>query len=152
MVYDSPMRQDPSTVHSRLFGREPSETQKRLYDAYMEENRRGFSGRELDSEKFMSTLVIALTQTRDQGEFVKVPLIVPEKHKAWILGHIKSAAKVASRNHKDNDAGILVIRNTFTSIFLDQKSLQEKTGPKHWAAFGFSTKDASPGWLKAGLL
>lgn len=142
---------DVPTFHERLFGSDPTDTQRRLYDAYPE-GKRGFGWTGDNPEAFLAALVVAMYQTTPTEMSVQVPqvaMLIPQPLRQWVLQKTHAVARHAIRRFKTDKEAVENIRQCFQAIRIVP---EVPIKPPRWAVYGFSKEERLPDWLKAGLL
>jgi hypothetical protein len=136
--------------HRTLLGKEPTAIQEQLYTRFPEF--RGFSDRDLDSDKLEAVIVLGLlygTVTE------KVFVLAPVAHERWVLDHFNAVCdrvfegckKEKNRAHIAKVYGLM-----FKKLMLTGRLLQFQDEPTHWVSFGFAVGDVLPDWMGSRLL
>lgn len=144
------------SLHRAYFDEDPTEQQRRLYDAYPHAN--GYSDGNRDAERFRAVLNLALVLAiPDDGvpEHVHTPFVFfPKPFERWVVDEIrKSAESLFDRLRKDRrvDAAKFV-GNCFKALRLGHLVLQLPGAPDRWVAYGFTRTDPIPNWMQARLI
>lgn len=125
-----------------------SDTHKKLYEAYEIGNKHGFSSAELDSERFLGTIVLALALT----EAIKpVYVAIPKPHFKWALDQVENIGRHVMRHRKKDKDAVLILRTAFQQMRMTSEILREPE-PDRWVMFGFRNEDILPEWAKGRLL
>lgn len=140
--------------HKDLLGKDPTPEQSLLYGAFPE--RRGFSNEGQDSDRFIATLVTALTDTWDRdtrsNTFV-VPFAIPRSIEPWCIDQLNLfVEQVKARRKFINKAFLPMFPKAMKHVEMGTRVFAMAEAPKRWVAFGFSVDMVAPEWLKEGLL
>lgn len=138
------------TRHSLLLGKEPTDTQLKLYAKFPEF--RGFSDRALDSEKLEALVVIGLTfGIVNQRVF----LFAPVAHETWVIDEINRITDQvfeACRKQRNPVVFARACGELFKKIVILGRLLQLHEEPERWISFGFVADDVLPAWMPKRLL
>jgi hypothetical protein len=140
-------------IHRGLLVTDPNEVQTSLYGAFPEF--RGFSGRDLNTDRFLATLVLGMAQTYPFGgtAYHPVALLVSKHAEEWAVGQIRQTVQeiIARLKSEDRVQGIQMVRGALGALMLGCRALQIDEPPR-WAAFGFDRADPIPEWMQGSLL
>jgi hypothetical protein len=145
---------DPLKIHPVFFATEATSLQKKLYSRRL----RGVSSREKSTEKADATLIMAVTQVIESGEFREVPILVPENWKAWVGARIVEMAHTCTntlRSDYRRKITLPLARKLLESI----KPMTPNIGqilvisePSCWVSIGYTRDDLLPTWMLDRLL
>lgn len=146
---------DPLKIHPIFFSTEATSFQKRLYTKRF----RGVSSKEKSEERTDATLVLAVTQVIEGGEFREVPILVPENFKTWVTGRIILMAKTCTATLKADSrkkVTLPIARKLLESIKPMTPNLGQilttSSEPTCWVAIGYSRDDILPSWFSERLM
>lgn len=145
-----PTPEDIIKGHRAFTSTEPTEVQKRLYNAFPA--RRGPLGSEHRDELFEAVLVMALVQTVSTSS--KVYFFVPASTEGMALEALKTFAERVFAGIKQRKAvtQAKAMGKAFKAILLGHRVLQMDEAPERWVAYGFAANDPMPAWLAQGLV
>jgi hypothetical protein len=145
---------DPLKIHPVFFTTEATSFQKKLYTRRLH----GVSSREKNAEKADATLILAVTQVIEAGEFREVPILIPDTWKTWVGARIVEMAHTCTntlRSDPRKKVTLPIARRLLESI----KPMTPNIGqflttsePPCWVAIGYTRDDLLPPWLIERLL
>jgi len=115
------------TFHENLLGQPPTPDQTQLYEAFEKNDVRGYDDPELNGERFLAVLVLALYQTA-QG--MTVILINPD-HRPWVINAINRIAAHCFKIRNGEDKTKL--KEAFKRLAAQPYLMFE---PPAWVSFG----------------
>jgi hypothetical protein len=145
---------DPLKIHPIFFSKEATSFQKRLYSRRFH----GVSSREQNEEKADATLVLAIAQVIQEGEYREVSVLVPENLKTWVSGRIIEMAKTCTNTLKSDPrkkVTLPIARKLLESIKPRTPNIGKilmTSEPPCWVAIGYSREDILPAWLMERLM
>jgi hypothetical protein len=146
---------DPLKIHPVFFATEATSFQKKLYTRRL----RGVSSREKNEEKADATLIMAVAQVLEAGEFREVPILVPDSWKVWVSSRIIGMAKTCTstlRSDPRKKVTLPIARKLLESIKPMTPNIGQllttSEGPPCWVAIGYTRDDLLPNWLLERLL
>jgi hypothetical protein len=136
--------------HRILLGKDPTETQIRLYENFPAF--RGFSDKTLNPEVLEATIVLGLTfgLARD-----RVFVLAPVAHEDWVLAEFNKVTDLVFNECKKNPNRVRIAEGygrLFKKLAIMGRLLQFKEEPVRWVSFGFSAEDPIPEWMPQRLL
>lgn len=145
---------DIAKFHRNLLGFDPWPEHHALYDAFSSRGVRGHSQPEGPTvEAFISTFVLALTQTWSPEGPKNVILAVPKAHEKWVLTELKFWVRVIFRLRKAYPkAELQPLIEALERIHMGAKVFQLPSAPDRWVAVGFHSEMPLPEWMKDRLL
>jgi len=132
--------------YDRVFGRDPKEARfkltprkRELYHAQGKNDARGFASQELDEERVIATMVMALHFTRLPGEKEHHPVVlaVPKAFDLWSYEISKQLYQHILRRFRGEVAIQKDIRSAFSSVFWEHRVFNLPQEPDRWVAYGF---------------
>jgi len=131
--------------HLGLFGQNPSEDQRRLYDSeYL-----GYYDGSPDKPRLVAVLALALSMTTEG----KTVIIVPSaKIMTETLDMIRTLSRYLIRIRKDDPEAIRLVRDAIRELVIAD-GVRSMVEPPRWVAYRFGPElKGIPVWLKNNLL
>lgn len=148
-------------VHRIFLGRnaEMSNYQIRVYGS---PRVKAISTIEPDKEKAQTAIVVALSQAFDttSRNFLPVYLFVPEERFGWLCVQVEEMAKAlvkrlrsesTAENKELTQKTLRVLREWLSQVHPGSPSDWMSVAPDRWTAFGYTSNDPIPPWVKTTL-
>ena len=144
---------DPALCHRRLFGSSPNSDQTALYLAYPKA--RGYADADLNEDRFTAVFVLAISQAMRHE---RVLFLAPVHHEPWFVVQSTLVMRRAFAHCKgmtgksETRLGLArAYKKWLTRITFYGRLLQIPAEPKAWTAFGFTSDESIPEWVRTGL-
>lgn len=124
-----------------------------LYTGFARSGLRGYSNNEANESRFLATLVLAMFQTKMEGdaEMHRVALVIPGNLNRWYAEQVKRIAHHIFAKRKGEPAACRILKASFEHLLKTHQVLQIRQ-PDRWAIFGFTSHDPLPPWVQGHLL
>lgn len=135
--------------HAWTFKENPTDTQLDLYKEFPDF--KGFLEDEQNPEKLRAVFVVCLYQLFvDNAQSERVYLVVPPKIKSWVEDELREYFRSLLK-HLPVDKREQYLQRIKLFGFM-YRVHQEPEELKRWAAYGFTSSDLLPAWLRGKLL
>lgn len=136
-----------TTIHEALYGKQPTQLQRRFYEAFTKYQLRGFAEDSMDPERYEAVFAIAVLQARDTTD--KVYVFMPPSFVSWATEQTKTLARIALRNMPNRDER-LKVKASIERLVFASRIFQIHEAPSRWVMFG--VKEPVPTWARDLLL
>lgn len=124
-----------------------------LYTGYERSGYRGYSSHDRSEARFLATLVLAIYQTKMEGDagMHRVFVFFPSHQVSWYRKQLSEVCRYAASRRRGKRAACKILDASFGSLVGTSRMFQIAE-PDRWAIFGFRSDDLIPPWVQGRLL